>query len=356
MGKRVTLQEIADALGISRNTVSRALNNSASVSAETRKKICQMATSMGYKQFSSIDTSVITTEGNDLSAEKKSEIALFTHSFPGVSHSGNRLLEAFQNRVDSLGYKITINIIKDNDIDHLSLPSNFSLDNVAGILCIELFSEKYSQFLCNLNVPILFIDTPVIQHLDLAADTLYMENLSSVYRLIDSFIQNGKTKISFVGDRFHCQSFYERWQAYVSAMTDNGINVDARTCILDDDSSPYHDTDYLATRIGELGTMPEVFFCANDFLAICTVKALRQLGQKVPEDVLVCGFDNAPEATIIDPALTTVKIHSSSMGFIAADILLSRITCPDAPFKKTYVETNIIIRESTGNIKKGDHL
>ena len=59
---------------------------------------------------------------------------------------------------------------------------------------------------------------------------------------------------------------------------------------------------------------------------------------------------NAPEATIIDPGLTTVKIHSSSMGYIAADILLSRIANPHTPYKKTYIETDIILRESTGSV------
>ncbi len=347
MGKRVTLQEIADALGMSRNTVSRALNNSGSVSIETRNKICQMATAMGYKQFSLVDVSD-TPSGSLLPSNgDKTEIALFTHSFPGASHSGTKLLAAFQNRIDSLGYKLSINIIKDNDIESLSLPSNISLDNIAGILCIELFSEQYSKFLCGLNIPILFVDTPILQRINLDADTLFMENLSSVYRLIDSFIKSGKRRISFVGDRFHCQSFYERWQAYVSAMTDNGISIDTDLCILDDDSSPYHDINYLATRISQLSSMPEVFFCANDFLAICTIKALRQLGKNVPGDVSVCGFDNAPEATIIEPSLTTVKIHSSSMGYTAADLLLSRIANPHTPYKKTYIETDIIIRDST---------
>lgn len=348
MGKRVTLQEIADALGMSRNTVSRALNNSGSVSPETRNKISRMATAMGYKQFSTAESAASPAFSGSAVNGAKTEIALFTHSFPGASHSGTKLLEAFQNKIGSLGYKLSINVIKDNEIEGLRLPANFSADHIAGILCIELFSEEYSKFLCRQNVPILFVDTPLLQNCDLPADALYMENTSSVYRLVNSFIKEGKKRISFVGDRFHCQSFYERWQAYVSAIADSGIDVDTQLCILDDDSNPYSNISWLADRIGSLKKKPEVFFCANDFLATCTIKALRQLGKKVPEDVWVCGFDNAPEATIIEPNLTTVKIHSSSMGYTAADLLLSRIANPHMPYKKTYIETDIILRESTG--------
>lgn len=346
MGKRVTLQEIADALGMSRNTVSRALNNSGSVSIETRNRICQMATAMGYKQFSTIDASASPIAATALPTDGKTEIALFTHSFPGASHSGTKLLEAFQNRIDSLGYKLSINIIRDVELENLMLPANINLDNIAGILCLELFSARYSNFLCSKNIPILFVDTPLLQSGFLKADTLYMENTSSVYSMINTLIGQGKRKISFVGDRFHCQSFYERWQGYVGALTDNGIAPDTSSCILDDDNYPYHDITWLSERISSLEEMPEVFFCANDFLATCTIKALRLLGKNVPEDALVCGFDNAPEATIIEPNLTTVRIHSSSMGYTAADLLLSRIANPHMPYKKTYIETDVIFRES----------
>jgi LacI family transcriptional regulator len=349
MGKRVTLQEIADALGMSRNTVSRALNNSGSVSAETRNKISQMATAMGYKQFNMV------AEGDFPAADRytaagKTEIALFTHSFPGASHSGTRLLEAFQNRIDKLGYKLSINVIRDIELENLALPANIDLDNIAGILCLELFSARYSSFLCSRNIPILFVDTPLLQNCSLKADTLFMENTSSVHRMLSTLIAGGKKKISFVGDRFHCQSFYERWQGYVGALTDNALTPDTSLCILDDDNFPYHDISWLSDRIRSLRQMPQVFFCANDFLATCVIKALKQLGTEVPSGALVCGFDNAPEATIIEPALTTVKIHSSSMGYTAADLLLSRIATPNMPFRRTYIETDVIFRQSTGAI------
>ncbi len=352
MGNRVTLQEIADALGLSRNTVSRALNNTGIVSPETRNKICQTAISMGYKQFNMAGVTpnspqTVTAEINNSAAPEKSEIALFTQAFPGNSHSGNKLLEAFQHKIDTLGYKLSINIIRDYEINNLCFPTNINIDNVAGILCMELFSERYCKFLCGTNIPLLFVDTPLSQRCSLNADVLYMENLSSVYHMIDTFIENGFTKISFVGDRYHCQSFYERWQAYVSVLADRNIPVDNSLCILDEDSSPYSDPQWLGNRISSLSQMPDIFFCANDYLAMSMMKALRFIGKKLPDDVRICGFDDAPEATLLEPSLTTIKIHSSSMGYIAAELLLSRIANPLVPYKKTYIETDIIFRDST---------
>lgn len=350
MGRNVTLQDIADALGISRNTVSRALNNTGNVSDATRNKICQTALSMGYKQFTLTDAAqpTIPAIGTDPAfASTKTEIALFTHSFPGNSHSGTKLLEAFQHKIDSFGYRLSINIIRDYELEHLCYPANFTTDNVAGIICIELFAPKYSEFLCQQNIPILFVDTPLSHKSNLHSDILYMENLTSVYHMLEALIKSGDSNIAFVGDRFHCQSFYERWQAYVSVLTDNCIPVDLNNCILEDDSNPYSDATWLSEKLSELKQLPDAFFCANDYLAMSTMKALRLLGKKVPEDIRICGFDNAPEATLLEPSLTTVKIHSSSMGYTAAEMLLSRIANPNLPYRKTYIETDIIYREST---------
>lgn len=351
MSNRVTLQEIADSLGLSRNTVSRALNNTGNVSATTRNKICQAAVAMGYKQFVSTDTAAPTVENHPLTAGAKSEIALFTHAFPGSSHSGTKMLEAFHHKVDALGYKLSINIIRDYEINNLCFPANIDLDNIAGIICMELFSAEYCDFLCKQDIPLLFVDTPITQKCNISADVLLMENLSSVYHMLNSLIASGNKKISFVGDRYHCQSFYERWQAYVSVLTDNGKSVDVKSCILADDSSPYSDAKWLSEQIAALPAMPDLFFCANDFLAMSVLKALRLLGKKIPEEIRICGFDDAPESTLTEPSLTTVKIHSSSMGYTAAELLLSRIANPYIPFKKTYIETDIIYRASATELK-----
>lgn len=346
MNNKVTLQDIADALGISRNTVSRAFNNSDAVSDTTKNKIFQKATEMGYKQFTSAplasDTSSSLPSGN------ANEIALFTHAFPGNSHFGASLLNSFQKKIGIFGYRLSIYIVRDVELEHLCFPVNFHRDSIAGILCLELFSEMYNRFLCSQNIPVLFIDTICNRgDLNQEADFLYMENQTSVYQMLKELIHKGQRNISFIGDRYHCQSFYERWKAYCAVMADHNIPVHPDNNILEPDSSPYDDIYWLSQRINNLPALPDVFFCANDYLAICTLKALKYMNIPVPDKVLLCGFDDAPEANIVDPPLTTVKIPSSAMGFIAAELLISRIAHPDMPYRTTYIKTDVIYREST---------
>lgn len=350
MNNKVTLQDIADTLGISRNTVSRALNNTGTVSEITKAKIIQTATEMGYKQFSPV--SPLPKISATFTSEISKEIALFTQALPYNSHFGVKLLDSFQKKIVEYGYKLSIYIIRDTEIEHLCFPPNFNLEHTSGIICLELFSEPYSEFLCKQNLPLLFVDS-VYNHndLDLQADLLYMDNHTNTYLMLKELLNNGYRNISFVGDRFHCQSFYERWEAYCTLLTDHNMSIDLCNNILDPDSSPYDDVNWLSKQIKKLSVLPDVFFCANDYLAICTLKALKYMNLSVPNDILLCGFDDSPESVIIEPSLTTIKIPSISMGYIAAELLMSRISNPDMPYRTTYVKTDIIYRDST-KIKK----
>ena len=82
-------------------------------------------------------------------------------------------------------------------------------------------------------------------------------------------------------------------------------------------------------------------------MAIEVLQALKKMGKSVPEDVLLCGFDDSSESRIISPALTTIRIHSQIMAFTATHLLMSRIREPSLDFRMVHTETNLIEREST---------
>ena len=93
--------------------------------------------------------------------------------------------------------------------------------------------------------------------------------------------------------------------------------------------------------------LPDAFVCANDYLAVHLMKALKCLNLRIPEDVMVAGFDDSPEATVAEPPLSTVRIPSGEMGFIAAGILLDRIQRPTLPYRCCYIQTTPVWRSST---------
>jgi LacI family transcriptional regulator len=104
---------------------------------------------------------------------------------------------------------------------------------------------------------------------------------------------------------------------------------------------------HLCDAIRALKELPDLFICANDFIAIDLINCLKQMGKSYPEDVRICGFDDSAESRVMTPALTTCHIHTQVMGHTAANLLLSRIEQPDLNYRTVYAETDLIYRAST---------
>ena len=356
MKTRVTIQDIAEELGISRNTVSKAINNTGILADAPREKVLKKAAEMGYKQFSYVKVVDSGMPVLTLSAPKENaEIALFITNLLGNSHFATVMLDKFQKELSGLGYTLTMHRILSEEIDSLMLPASFSIERTAGIICIEMFDYKYDKMVCNLGLPVLLIDAPAPCFKEpLEADILLMDNQSNIYLFIQEMIQRGKTNIGFIGKHLHCQSFFERYTAYRQALYLSGLPCPDAYCITGNppegrgsDSTAYQD--YLTECLQKLKRMPDVFLCANDFVAIDAMQVLKKLGYSVPQDIYLCGFDDSPDAKIVTPALTSIHIHSQIMGYYAINLLMSRINEPSLNYCTVHTETNLIYRESTEN-------
>ncbi len=338
MGKRVTIQNIADSLGISRNTVSKALNNTGVLAESTRIKILERAKEMGYKQFLYAPVQEATSDA------PIKEIALFTQNMPSGSHFAAQLLNTFQEKISRERFKLSIFLVRDQEISTLRLPLGFDAEKCEAVVCIELFNCAYSRMLNSLDLPVLYIDAAAgIDFTQFHADFLLMENSGSIYNLTNSFIKSGCRSFAFAGDIYNCQSFYERYCGFSRALRD--ADLPAATTLFQTKNA-FLNSQNLCGLISALNQLPEVFICANDFIAIDLMRALKKCSYRIPDDVSICGFDDSKEAKIIDPPLTTVRIPSSEMGIIAADLLLSRIHMRTLPYRTTYVRTDILYRTS----------
>ncbi len=342
MGKRVTIQDIADALGISRNTVSKAINNSDGLADATREKILQKAVEMGYKQFSYVNGLVNAEKDAKSEPAFHGEIALLTTTFLTNSHFASLMLDAFQRDISQLGYTLnTHRVTPENLADH-TLPFTFSRERTSAIICIEMFDRSYDEMVCSLGLPVLFVDAPPYPSGNtLPADHLYMDNTSGIMQLVNAALARGIRKIGFIGDWDHCQSFFERYMAFRGTMLLAGKPVEERWCI------SCLGQEAIAARLAALEDLPQMFICANDFVASDAIRALRAQNRAIPGEVLFSGFDDAPESRMITPQLTTVHIHTQIMAFSAVHLLMSRINQPSLDYRTIYTETELIWRAST---------
>ena len=347
MPQRVTLQDIADELGVSRNTVSKAINNTGLLSESTRKRVLAKAIEMGYKQFSYVDFDKTSSQLNAIN--NKTEIALLTTWFLNGSHFSAPMLDKFQLEISKFGYSMSMHIVRDEDIKNLTLPTSLHHERLAGILCIEVFDYDYASMLAAGGIPVLFVDTPIdFNKPALCADKLLMENSTPIISFIGQLKQRKITSIGFVGEYLHCQSFFERYEAYRTGMAIYGLKIQEDMNLTENKPENISYQEHLESRLTTMKTLPEAFICANDFVAIDLMYALNKMNIKVPEDIKLLGFDDSPESRIITPHLSTVHIHSQILGFSATQLLLSRINEPDMNFRTMHCETDLVLRASTG--------
>ena len=348
MAARVTIQDIADSLGLSRNTVSKAINNTGVLAEATREKVLQKAVEMGYKQFSYANISNISILSEQPQPKDGGEFALFTGMFLGNSHFSSTMLDKFQMEISLLGYSMTMHRVTEENFSELSLPVTYNPERTKGILCIEIFDFNYCKMLCDLNIPILLVDGPSATFgKKLNADMLLMNNTAGIFEFISDMKRKGIQRIGFIGQATHCRSFFERYMAFRNAMSLNSLAVHEEDCLTGIHSHGAEYKDYLNEKIQSLPSLPELFLCANDFIAIDALQILKLRGLSCPDDILICGFDDSPESKIMSPTLTTFHIHTQIMGFSAANLLITRIRHPELNYRIIYTETDLIYRDST---------
>lgn len=342
---KVTIQDIADALGVSRNTVSKAINNADGLADATREKILQKAVEMGYKQFSYV-RAVTAVAGEEESTHPspgfRGEIALLTTAFLNQSHFASLMLDKFQREISQLGYTLNTHRVSPEDLKNGTLPITFVPERTSAILCIEMFDFAYDEMVCALGLPVLFVDGPSRRHgRTLNADQLYMDNTAGIIRFVYDMLGRGYKRLGFIGDYEHCQSFFERYAAFRGAMLMAGVEVEDRFLIKA--NKPWD----LLEPLSALMEMPDAFLCANDFVALDAMQILSDRGLSVPKDVMICGFDDSAESRSSKPTLTTIHIHTQVMAFSAVQLLMSRIKEPSLDFRFVHTQTDLIYRDST---------
>ena len=146
MEKKVTVQAIADALGLSRNTVSKALNNKGALAEDTRQKILDKAAEMGYRRV------IYISEPSPAEKGEIKELALITQNMPYGSHFGTYALNTFQERMSKNNYRLSMFPVRDTEIASLSLPIGFNKEKNEVIVGVKDEIYKKEMYVTDINL------------------------------------------------------------------------------------------------------------------------------------------------------------------------------------------------------------
>lgn len=325
------MQDIADRLNLSKNTISQALSGKPGVSEETRQTIVKMADEMGYSYQKYKRSSTPHLHGKiGLIA---SDIAFSFKDFFG------EIYLAIEEESQRQGLNLLIQSINKEARDRLSLPSFIEEKQVDGILILSHITNEYIRKVISKGIPVVTID-----HHDpsIDADAILTNNRFGAYKAVEHLIEMGHREIAFIGEIQFSPSYQERLEGYRLALQKYGIRENPDyiyTNVRDEE-------EFVEGVFSSLTAQPTAWFCVNDRLGFLVVSALQKRGISVPDQVSVVSFDNGQLSRLSTPKITSVNIDLRLFGRKSVEQLIWRIQHPDEPHMEILLPTQLIQRES----------
>lgn len=340
--KKITLQEIADIVGVSRNTVSKIVNGRFKGSPEVMDRVLKLMREHDYKGMGQFEHE----QEREPEIQVKT-IMLLTKGDIAQSSFFVTLINEIQKSIAEKGYVLMFTTVYQHDIESRHIPMYIEKKKVDGILCMELFEHEYIEKLVSYGIPTVFLEFCYdIWNVQGNFDVVMMSNEYPVSQLTREMIAQGCNRIGYVGDYKHCRGFFERYQGYQNALQEAGIMPDKDCCITVADGSDYFDKQKVWNCLKKMNPMPQGFVVANDALAICLIETLKEHGYDVKKDFSIVAFDDIEEATKIEPSLTTVNSNTDALCKMMVSSLLTRMDMPNKPRTVVYVDSKIVYRDS----------
>lgn len=343
LNKKTSMQDIADRLGISKNTVSLALRGKNGVSEKVRGRVRKAAIDLGYAGYGRLrertDTTcfvVVVPEyvRVDTSFYYKVILGMEQHGTAKGIHVIVRSLSAEQE-----GKRRPPNLIEPMKVD--------------GFVTVGNVSEAYVASLLKTDLPVVAVDNT---YPSLGVDCVKTDDEGGGWKATNYLLGMGHRRIGFVGPVLAAQGYFGRWMGYLKALLSVGVTDCERFCLTDYvrtmPNVSHMDIEPIDRFIARLSPLPTAFFCANDVVAQTVIKVLSLRGIKVPEEVSVVGFDNADNSMLLVPGLTTVNIFRTAMGQRVIETMLERVASPEARTGVYSLSTSFVERDSVRRLSR----
>ena len=333
--RRVTIDDIARHAGVTKTTVSRALNDRPDVNPETRDRIAEIAERLGYVPSA---TAKVLRTGRSHSMG----MALPSFNWPGILE----ILRGVSDVLDALGYQITLFPLNrgeeaERDLVFRVMPS-MPLDGL--ILILPPGMLRYVGELASRGVPVVLIDDRV-EHRDRDFPSVGTTNVSGAQVITRHLLQLGRRRVAIITGPEEQDVSKNRLQGYRMALDEAGVPFREELVVRGNFEPP---SGSAATRsLLASGARFDAIFASNDQMALGALRTLHAAGMRVPTDVALAGFDDDVAGRFIIPALTTVHQPLYEMGSAAARTLVA--AAEGQPIERHIeIPARLVIRESCG--------
>jgi len=333
---KVTLKEVADSLGVSAMTVSRAINGKDNVDEKTRERILNKAKEMGYTP---------NLVAKSLVSRKTYTIGVV---IPEISHHFFAEVISGIEKVTYAGnYQLLLTNSAENFQREKKALETLLSQRVDGIL-ISCTMEKndYSVYkkVINAGVPMVFFDRCIE---GLGVSTVSVDDRNGSKKITQHLVEHGYKKIACLrGPDISIGK--ERYHGYLEALNENNVQFEEKWVA---ESGFQEKGGYEAmNKLLELpkSEWPRAVVTVNDPVAIGAMKSIKEAGLKVPDDIAIAGFSDDIRSKFMRSPLTTVRQRPFDIGRIAAEKLVGTIENADEPVENRVIATELVLRNSCG--------
>ncbi|MFV9568200.1 LacI family DNA-binding transcriptional regulator [Thermoanaerobacter mathranii] len=325
------IREVAKRAGVSVATVSRVLNGSDSVSEETKERVLKAIKELNYHP---------NLLGRNL---RRAETRMILALMPNVSNPFYaRVVKGIEDVAHKNGYNVML-CNTDSDINrekaYLELLKNRLAD---GVIFMAPVMSKEELTLIGQNYPVIqcceYIEGAGVSYVSI-------DNFSAAYKAVRHLIGLGHKRIGMISCENELVSTKQREAGYRKALEDSGLEFDEKLMKYGDYS--FKSGVRAAKQLLAMEERPTAIFAISDIMAIGAIRAIKEEGLKVPEDIAVVGFDDISFASMYDPMLTTISQPKYDLGCVAMELLIKHISGKLEEPQRIFLEHELIIREST---------
>jgi len=335
MTKKATMQDIADALGITKVSVSKAINNQPGIGSELRQQVLLTAKQIGY------------LKKTRSSAPKAYRFAFVCPKrfFLEDDTFYTTIYYYISKACAEQGYELSSFVINSALETDLSIPEKLRTEHYDGIFIAGEFRHDYLKRLMLLPGAQIAIDFYLPE---MNIDCVISDNYHLGQLVTDYLIQKGHTQIGFVGDISNTSSICDRYFGYEKALKLQGYPVNSEWLVNNNDPL----TGKYTIDFPLPDPLPTAFVCHCDKAAFTLMQRLDRMGVRVPQEISVISFDNTKLCELMIPHLSSINFDRRQIAEYSMQSMLSRISKPKASNNYVYSKGTLVERDSVADIRK----
>ena len=332
--RHVSLKDLADELGVSISTVSRALKDNPIISPELTGKIKELAIARNY---------IPNPLAMGLLRQQTKMIGVIVPDL--VTHFYSSIISGIEEIAKEKGYYILIASSNESLEKEKESVNNLLKTRVEGIIaCISQETNSFEHFerLIQNEIPLVFFDR-VAETLEVSSVTV--DGSEAAQNVTQHFYDNGYRRIAYISGPEHLNISKHRIDGYLKGLEACGLVFNPDLLV---ESNLNAKDAVLATRkLLELKQIPDAIFGINDTIAFAAMKEIKRYKLRIPEDVALVGFTDEFHSTVVDPALTSVTHPTLQMGREAARLFFDQIENGIGSSEHVILPTSLVVRESS---------